>query len=391
MTLVAFLPPGTLTVASDILTESYEMSVPQLNWNLPSWVNANIPGFPASANVADLVTQSAEGRRVLDFEAPAPNSSYSMDIRGPFLQCEPPNSSQIPVFDYYQNVLYLDPVNVAMVTKDTLPLALQLFNTTSLLHASNAVDPTGVPGYPDLHGLVMSAFDPLLGEGLSYFSFIGGNIIQSLGSSIWDVNLPANFGRSMGYTPSICQPVAANATEPGDTPECQMFPLQLWVTTSTEQFICTLGNGTRTGYFNFSAGIQTVSYGELRGFEPIFAPRQITLNVNDGNGTQQVDVDYQVHSYLGVYIALQNMLNGNLTMWLPWTSPTAPFLTDLNLLLRTGLNACNEIKNNIWSQNYTNDLFDNPDYMCRNRSLPRAIEDLASNITISLLTSSDLT
>ena len=229
MTLVAFLPPGTLTVASDILTESYDMSIPQLNWNLPSWVDVNIPGLPAAANVADLVTQSAEQIRVLDFEAPAPNSSYSMEIRGPFLQCEPPNSSQIPVFEYYQSMLYQDPVKVAMVTQDTLPIALELFNTTSLLHTSNAVDPPGVPGYPDLHGLVMSAFDPLLGEGLSDFDFVGGNIVQSLGSGIWDVNLPVNFGESMGYTPSICQPVAANATQPGDTPACQMFPLQLWV------------------------------------------------------------------------------------------------------------------------------------------------------------------
>lgn len=149
---------------------------------------------------------------MLDFEAPAPSSSYSMDIRGPFFKCEPPNSSQIPVFDYYQGVLYLDLVNVAMVTQDTLPLVLQLFNTTPLLHISNAVDPAWVLGYPDLHGLVMSAFDPLLGERLSDFSFIGGNFVQSLGSGIWDVNLPANFGKSMGYAPSICQPVAVNAT-----------------------------------------------------------------------------------------------------------------------------------------------------------------------------------
>ena len=60
MTLVAFLPPGTLTVASEILTESYEMSIPRLNWDLPSWVDIEIPGLPTAANVADLVTQSAE-------------------------------------------------------------------------------------------------------------------------------------------------------------------------------------------------------------------------------------------------------------------------------------------------------------------------------------------
>jgi len=160
--------------------------------------------------------------------------------------------------------------------------------------------------------------------------------------------------------------------------------------TSDDAFICTLGNGTRTANFNFIDGDQTISYGELRDFDPVFAPRQIFLNIPDGNTTQQVDVDYQVHSYMSVYLSLQNMLSGNLTMWIPWTSPTPPFLTDQNFVLRTGLDACGSIKNNTWSQNYTNDLFEKPGYMCRNGSLARAIEDLATNVTISMMTSSDL-
>ena len=364
--------------------------MPQLNWNSDMWTSTVIPGYPPSAAVSDLVTQSAEQMKVLDFQAPAPNSSYSIDIRGPFLQCAAPNSTQIPTFNYFQRSLYLNPGSViAMVTKNTLPLAVELFNTTSYLHKTDAVDPQGVPGLPDLHGVVMTAFDPLVGEGLADLRPVSGDLIEPLNS--WQVDLPSNFGRSMGYTPSICRPLAGNATEPGDTPQCQMFPFQLWVVTSHDSFICTLGNGTRTANFDFVDGDQTISYGELRDFEPVFAPREIFLTVPDGNRTQQIDVDYQVHSYLSVYLSLQNMLSGNLTMWIPWTSPTPPFLTDQNYVLRTGLDACDSIKNNTWSRNYANDLFEKPDYMCRNRSLARAIEDLATNVTISMMTSSDLT
>jgi hypothetical protein len=278
---------------------------------------------------------------------------------------------------------------VAMVTKKTLPLAVKLFDTTSKLHQTDAVDPQGAAGVPDLHGVIMTAFDPLLGEGMVPLKPVSGDLIEPLNT--WQVDLPSDFGRSMGYTPSFCQPVASNDTEPGDTPGCQMFPLQLWVVTSNDSFICTLGNGTRTAHFNFVDGVQTISYDDLRDFDPVFAPRQILLTKTIGNMTYQTDVDYQVHSYMAVYLSLVNMLSGNITMWIPWNSTTPPFLTDQSYVLRTGLDACDQIENNTWSQSYTNTLFENPDYMCRNRSLARAIEDLATNATLSMMTSSDLT
>jgi hypothetical protein len=52
-----------------------------------------------------------------------------------------------------------------MVTEKTLPRALGLFQTTPRLHATNAADPQGVPGLPDVHGVVMSASDTLLEKG----------------------------------------------------------------------------------------------------------------------------------------------------------------------------------------------------------------------------------
>ncbi len=390
MSLTCFLPPSTLTVAAGTATDIYDMPIPQLDWYSESWTDSVIPGHPPSPAVEDLVTQNAEQINVLEFAPPAPNSSYSLDVRGPFLQCEAPNSTQIPVFNYYQRSLYLNPsMAVAMVTKKTLPLAVKLFDTTSKLHQTDAVDPQGAAGVPDLHGVIMTAFDPLLGEGMVPLKPVSGDLIEPLNT--WQVDLPSDFGRSMGYTPSFCQPVASNDTEPGDTPGCQMFPLQLWVVTSNDSFICTLGNGTRTAHFNFVDGVQTISYDDLRDFDPVFAPRQILLTKTIGNMTYQTDVDYQVHSYMAVYLSLVNMLSGNITMWIPWNSTTPPFLTDQSYVLRTGLDACDQIENNTWSQSYTNTLFENPDYMCRNRSLARAIEDLATNATLSMMTSSDLT
>lgn len=390
LTLTPFLPPGTLTVATGTVMTTKALSMPQLNWDADAWTSTVIPGHPPSAMVSDLVTQSAEQMQVLQFSPPSPNSSYTMDVRGPYLQCAAPNSSQIPIFNYYQKSLVTNNgTPIAMVTEKTLSRAIKLFRVMPNLHATNSIDPQSVPGLPDVHGVVMSAFDPFLGEGMANLKPVSGDLIEPLHT--WEVDLPTNFGRNMGYTPSFCKPGASNATQPGDTPECQMFPLQLWVVTSSENFICTLGNGTRTANFNFVDGVQTVSYGELRDFDPVFAPRKIMLTRDEGNLTVSTDVDYQVHSYMATYLPLQNMLSGNITMWIPWTSTQVPFLTDQSFVLRTGLDACDIIKNNTWSQNYTNLLFEKPDYMCRNRSLSRAIEDLAANVTLSMLTSADLT
>jgi len=216
---------------------SKSLPMPTLDWDLDAWTDTVIPGHPPSAQVSDLVTQSAEQMQILQFTPPAPNSSYSVDVRGPYLQCASPNSTQIPIFSYYQRSLITNNgTPIAMVTEKTLPEALRLFRTTPRLHETDAVDPKGVSGFPDVHGVVMSAFDPLLGEGMADLRPVSGSLIEPLNT--WQVDLPATFGRDMGYTPPLCQPLPFNATEPGEVPECQMFPLQLWVVTSNDNLIC---------------------------------------------------------------------------------------------------------------------------------------------------------
>jgi hypothetical protein len=48
--------------------------------------------------------------------------------------------------------------------------------------------------------------------------------------------------------------------------------------TSNKKFIFTLGNGTRTANFDFADGVKTISNGELRNFDPVFAPRKFKLS-----------------------------------------------------------------------------------------------------------------
>jgi hypothetical protein len=107
-------------------------------------------------------------------------------------------------------------------------------------------------------------------------------------------------------------------------------------------------------------------------------------------------------------------------------APTKMSLWDSSSrILLTGLQACEDFTDNFWTSNpisgyfgtnltiysvflnqsniaeqdnnplqlvtnYTNDIFTQPAWMCRNRSLIRAIEDLSRNITISMLSSAEL-
>ncbi|KAH9206119.1 hypothetical protein DL95DRAFT_233747, partial [Leptodontidium sp. 2 PMI_412] len=322
ITFAVFLPPGSLTVTAGTATEVVNMSIPQLDWNSLSWADPIIRGHPPAPVIQKLVTQTSQTSKILDLIPPSPNSSYSLDVRGPYLKCEAPNSTYTPFLNYYLKTLY---------------------------------------------SVNQSATIPKVTE-----------------------NLPANFGRSMGYTPSFCTPLS-NASQPGDTPECQMFPFQLWVMTSDDAMICTLGNGTRRTHINFLNGEQLVTYEDMKDFNSVFAARQLVLRHQVNGSVEETEVDYQVHSYKAVYLSVVNMISGNISMWIPWSSDTPPFLTEKNFALRTGLDACQEIANNVWGQNYTNDLFKKPEYMCRNRTLARAIEDLAANVTISMLASSELT
>ena len=53
-----------------------------------------------------------------------------------------------------------------------------------------------MPGLPNIYDIVMSAFDPLLGEGMTALKPVSGDLIEPL--QTWGVDLPADFDGNMG-------------------------------------------------------------------------------------------------------------------------------------------------------------------------------------------------
>ncbi|MCJ1391759.1 hypothetical protein MMC18_004624 [Xylographa bjoerkii] len=114
----------------------------------------------------------------------------------------------------------------------------------------------------------------------------------------------------------------------------------------------------------------------------------------------------QDQAYLSTFVTFLNTLSGNVSLQQAFGDELRLKLDDSNIL-DTALSACPEFM--LWfdtttftdtdssifginiSRNITNYVFPNEPSICRNGSLPRAIEDLANNITISMLGNADLT
>jgi hypothetical protein len=344
--------------------------MPSLAWTIKDpvqkgnpWNDESSIGIFQSMEVISVATRAAEEMRILDTAAPASNSSYELSIRGPYMRCDEANATQIPVFENYKNAAVIN----RMMTTDT----------------EESISPNMSHSNP-YFGIVLSVFDPFIGNDGWSSQRAGG----TLGS--WASFLPTGFGNSSGYIPAGLQGYAF-CKDNRTYSHCQMFPRQLWVATANDSFVCTLGNATRTARFNFVDGEQTVTYGDLHNFEPIFVPRdgylQSSLN------SSHLPINFEVYSYMAVYLSFAEMLIGNVTLVLGNATQVTPQIYHGSKVLLTGLQACGEFSDSYWVQKYPSNayLFNEPEYMCRNRTLARAIEDLSANITISMMASSNLT
>lgn len=231
----------------------------------------------------------------------------------------------------------------------------------------------------------------------------------------WDMDIPVDFNTSY----------IINRYERGVT------PLQLWVQTANQSFVCTLMNSSYDVDFEYVLGTQKVNPGNITYLEPLYV----------GSDVESLMLDPLDHyAYLAVFVAMTNMLSGNITTTISDIQRDSVEQTDLrgtgynttrlydssSRILLTGLIACKDFTDNFWTENpisyyegfnntiypvfsnqsnlwddyvyhnlarnnYTNNLFTQPAWMCRNSTLMRAIEDLSYNITISMLSSEELT
>lgn len=359
--LAGLLPPGSLVVIEGTIAQRATLSMPSLNWMISDpwtnpWTSDISSDLSPSTLVTGVVTRTAEEMRIIDFVPPALNSSYELEVRGPFLQCEEANDTQLAVFKFYQNESF----NGHVLTSSTRPLA-----------------PTNLDTIDVWMGTIVSIFDPWLVDGS------WANSAKNFTNS----SLPDGFGSLLGYIPDFLKdsPYCSNNSTYAN---CLMIPRQLWMLTSNDSIVCTLGNATRTAQFSFVDGTQTVRYGELQDFEPVFVPKNGNLQIN--SSTSRVGlVNDEVYSYMAVFQSLAAKLIGSVTILLG----TGPGAYQTSSILLTGLSACEEFSDNLWTQDYPDYqyIFNEPAYTCRNKTVAKAIEDLSANITISLMSSSNFT
>ena len=300
------------------------------------------PGDP-SPLVLQTASETAQLGEILPLFTPATNSSYDIQFFGPTLQCGPSNESQRLAFKTYTNqsmyeraIFSLNEVNSSYWTD----------------YITNITDGAAV-NWPALW--VYSAFSPNL---------FRGNTNLNGKYSTWDVDL--------GYA-------LTELMDPGTQ--------QLWVQLFGSSFVCQLVNSSFAIMVDHFQGSQRVVQREIEWLN--------NFHISDNEDSSKRAED---GAYIATFAALASILNGNVSF-----STDGEVVDHSSQILQTKLLACPELdltalelqinQSEFKTAQLTNFSADDSadDWHCPNGSLERAIEDLANNVTIAMLSSTYLT
>ena len=160
--------------------------------------------------------------------------------------------------------------------------------------------------------------------------------------TVWGRGPPSNFNATLG--PSYDRLEKENS-----------LGLQLWLLLYDQSLVCSAVNASYDLSLEFFNNTQNIT------------GRRIEVLGQIG------DTDYSTWiNYVGVLHALFEMLTGNVTV-----SSNGMFVVKSSSIVSSGLVACGELSKS--------GLFPSEEWMCRNRSIARGIEDLANNVTIGVL------
>ena len=353
--LASLLPPATLGVVSKPHNILNITEVPFLNTTDATWTMENtysqddnsslLSDLPVLVQPAPFVlsiaSESAETNTVIPLQPPATNSSYSLQFYGPSFECIDAAEYQMEMFNYY--------IGRFAVETASQP-SLVVYDSVSSYKT-----------FPD--ALLYSAFSLSL---LNYTSSEAGSKVDSYNNWVAEIPLE-NFNRT-SYQ-------------------------QIWIQTYRESIVCTQMNAYFDIQLEYVAGVQTIHQVDVKLLEPVLS--------SSFNGSTE-NADFERASFSS-FVALGNMLFGNVSLVSTASDPDQLSdelkYKDVNTrLLQTGLVACDELMNTQWdslsgsfSASTPISELDNPPWMCRNGTLKLAIQDLANNITISMLTSPELT
>ncbi|PMD39349.1 hypothetical protein L207DRAFT_491356 [Hyaloscypha variabilis F] len=336
-------PPATLTVKAENVTA--EVFIPMLNFSLPSWDTSYRFWEPTSITNR-IALQSAFSFDVVPLPHVVASQDWSYDIQfiGPTLQCRSADNSEQP---------YFDQIVSDFESQDSTFIYSQVNDT----YWQTAEEGTGATR------LIYSAWNtlkPPFGAPNNWNPTCDGIWVQTSTTSIVCTSVNATFDVTIASVGGAQQ--------------------------ITQQNVQAIGNGS----YSFTDTLE-MEFNLEKGEAPMFNPWSL---------------------YLSHLFAMGNILQGNITL-LEATFPESPYRWEFGNgstnILASGLIACDEIYNSPFknlesradlSEIYGsisisgavayNNTFPAEPGMCRNGTLLRAIEDLANNVTISMLSSSSL-
>ncbi|KUJ11656.1 uncharacterized protein LY89DRAFT_594462 [Mollisia scopiformis] len=348
--LVGITPPATLTVIARNITY-YDVPVPILDLSQTGWERVQEVWNPGWITYT-IATQAAIGLEVVALPPPVASQdwAYEIEFLGPTTRCELASPEEQAVFDN---------VSLSFESNNLIFNYLQL-NDAIWNNTINWQGPMGTP------------------IRLFYSSW-----------AYSDLN-------SFGVGPTDWFPDCAGCRDSSYSSNQAIY-----IQTSTASIVCYESNALFTITIQSVGGQQQITQTDIR-------PAPNTTSSSPANSAH--------------YLALSALLMGNLTLsylFIMDPGPTASYKDQWMInsgdtqMLSTGLIACNDIQASPWV-NLSNKGDGSPDtwpnygalvswrqmfqntfpsepWMCRNQTFLRAIEDLANNITISYLSSPELT
>jgi hypothetical protein len=322
--------------------------VPTLNWSLPIW-SAQTSSWEATVASNTVAVRAADDINVVPLPAPlsATDWSYTLQFFGPSLDCSLANSTEQSMFDNVTQTMEQENIFTHSELTDTG------FDSTSIR-------------------LVYSAWSAWLAS-----------------------------GSPNSWLPRVIEYGAYNAFV---TPMPQMF-----IQTSTQSIVCNSVNASFDVTISFVNGSQQIIQNGIQLLGNYSMPLvniaetgSIGANTSDGSLQEEFYSPYLSHFY-----AIGSLLSGDITLADTFVFDqynNEQYRTNVTTsILTTGLTACDDIANSPF-KNFTDsgaggndtataftNTFPSLPWMCRNRTLMAAIEDLANNITISYLSTPDMT
>lgn len=317
-----------------------------------------------TAQMLKIVSESSLNMKVTPPPAPALNSSFSIQFYGPTVQCNDSTPQQEAAFLSFMK-------HMAGEALIFTAQQIESGNYTSNPDVGGQGDATGVYG-----ALVLSAFSP----------------------TVYNVNNPYSgflTDDSNNWPPEL---------DYSDTTGSQT----IWIQLSNQTFVCMAVNASFDIGFEYSNGVGSISHQNIR-----VLPADGTDQ--DLNGTNGIDLSYDAvygnsssSAYFTSFLALGSNIFGNVSLentnqgckggpQAGCDKANSPFdlQVETSRAALTGLIACDEIAHNYWYDTYNipsnESNFPSEPWMCRNRTLARGIEDLANNLTISMLSSTNFT